>query len=142
MESLAAYSLVCYILQIKDRWGNGGGCVLMHRCHRCRLGCTNLNEDIWELCAHPAPIYPPAPLFRHNGNILLDDEGHVIHIDFGFMLANSPGGVNFETGECGGQGGTGADGWQPHTHCNTESGVTSIPESSAYRQCPVCLISY
>ncbi|KAF8937767.1 Phosphatidylinositol 4-kinase pik1alpha (PI4-kinase)(PtdIns-4-kinase) [Dissophora ornata] len=51
MRSLAAYSVITYVLQIRD---------------------------------------------RHNGNILLDTEGHIVHIDFGFMLSNSPGSVGFE----------------------------------------------
>lgn len=52
MRSLAAYCIVTYLLQVKD---------------------------------------------RHNANILIDKQGHVIHIDFGFMLGASPASFGFET---------------------------------------------
>lgn len=45
LRSLVGYSLVCYVLQIKD---------------------------------------------RHNANILMDRDGHIMHIDFGFVLGDSP----------------------------------------------------
>jgi phosphatidylinositol 4-kinase len=52
VRSLAGYSIVCYILNLKD---------------------------------------------RHNGNILLDAKGHLIHIDYGFLLGKTPGGnIGFE----------------------------------------------
>ena len=70
-------------------YGNGDANSLLYK--------KAMNNYISSLAGYSLVCYFLQIKDRHNGNILIDNEGHLIHIDFGFLLSNAPGkGLKFE----------------------------------------------
>ena len=73
----------------KNFFGNGNEDSLLYK--------KAMNNFVSSLAGYSLVCYFLQIKDRHNGNILIDKEGHIIHIDFGFLLSNAPGkGLKFE----------------------------------------------
>ena len=73
----------------KNYFGNGNEESLLYK--------KAMNNFVSSLAGYSLVCYFLQIKDRHNGNILIDNEGHIIHIDFGFLLSNAPGkGLKFE----------------------------------------------